>query len=235
MLADREGRLKDNPRQIKMEIFPCDDVDVNALLEELMDARHIIRYEVDGMRIIQIRKFKEHQNPHKNESPSTLPEQTLPLHPLREHSSNYASTPADSLIPDSCISDSLIPDSKASCSEPSGQSEPAAEVIRIPTNRTGEEFAVTEAHVSEFNQAYPSVDVQQVLREIRAWNVSNPTRRKTANGMLKHINSWLAREQNRGGNGHTPRARSPDKPMVSDVTEHNMAALHQLRKMEGRE
>jgi len=112
MMADREGRLKDNPKQIKMELCPCDDIDIDAVLTELATALHIIRYEAQGVKVIQIRKFIEHQNPHKNEPASTLPERDRALDTLREDSSNGASTPADSLIPDSLIPDSLNPERK---------------------------------------------------------------------------------------------------------------------------
>ncbi len=31
-IADREGRLEDRPKQIKMEVFPADNVDCNQLI-----------------------------------------------------------------------------------------------------------------------------------------------------------------------------------------------------------
>jgi hypothetical protein len=34
-LADREGRLEDRPKRIKMAIFPADNIDVDAALGEL--------------------------------------------------------------------------------------------------------------------------------------------------------------------------------------------------------
>jgi hypothetical protein len=103
MMADREGKLIDNPKQIKMELFPCDDWDCEELLNELKGAKHIIRYTVNGQRIIKIRKFLCHQNPHKNEPTSNLPDENGELDTLREDSRNGASNPADSLIPDSLI------------------------------------------------------------------------------------------------------------------------------------
>jgi hypothetical protein len=70
----------------------------------------------------------------------------------------------------------------------------------LPTGKNGDrssEFWVTSAMVEEFQALYPGVDVLQELREIRAWNIANPRRRKTKNGILRHINAWLAREQNK--------------------------------------
>lgn len=55
------GHLDDKPRQIKMRILPADDVDIDALLDELEQADRIVR---DGT-IITIPKFTQHQKPHK--------------------------------------------------------------------------------------------------------------------------------------------------------------------------
>lgn len=74
--ADREGRLEDRPRVLKIEIFPWDeDVDVDGLLN-LLAPHFIVRYEADGKRFIQIRQFVKHQRPNVRELPSTIPEPT---------------------------------------------------------------------------------------------------------------------------------------------------------------
>ena len=46
---------------------------VERLLTELARARFIVRYEHDGRRYIQVRRFAKHQNPHIKEAPSTIP------------------------------------------------------------------------------------------------------------------------------------------------------------------
>lgn len=69
-------------------------------------------------------------------------------------------------------------------------------LIDIPC--IGQEVAVHASMVTEWADTYPSVDVPQTLKEIRAWCIANPTRLKTPGGCHKFINSWLAREQNRG-------------------------------------
>lgn len=76
MLADREGRLEDRPKRIKGELFRFDSLDVEPLLAELEAYGFIARYEVNGLRLIQILAFGKHQNPHHRE-----PESTLPTHP----------------------------------------------------------------------------------------------------------------------------------------------------------
>lgn len=72
-LSDREGRLEDRPKQIKMEIFPADNVDVDKALNDLAGAELILRYAVGGKRYIQIVNFLKHQHPHYLEAPSTIP------------------------------------------------------------------------------------------------------------------------------------------------------------------
>lgn len=70
-------------------------------------------------------------------------------------------------------------------------------VIKIPLIGN-KEFDVPESYVAEMDALYPAVDVLQTLREIRAWNLSNPQKRKTQSGIKTHINRWLAKEQNHG-------------------------------------
>ncbi len=58
------------------------------------------------------------------------------------------------------------------------------------------EFPIVQKQIDEWQLLYPAVDVLQTLRNIRAWNQANPTRRKTKNGILRHVVAWLAKEQN---------------------------------------
>ena len=97
-LADREGRLDDKPKKIKMALFPADDLDINSALNELEKSGFIKRYIVNEAQYIQILTFKKHQNPHIKEPASTIPA------PCEHH----ASTMQAVLIPDSPL---LIPDS----------------------------------------------------------------------------------------------------------------------------
>ena len=72
--ADVEGRLKDDPEKLKVQIFPWDKVNSDKLLSEL-HPKFIIRYEVSGVRYIQIRTWKAHQriNGKEADSSSQLP------------------------------------------------------------------------------------------------------------------------------------------------------------------
>ena len=116
-IADREGRLEDRPKRIKAELLPYDDCNIDALLDALHSKGFILRYSVENQQLIQILAFTKHQNPHKNEVHSTLPQpeqhSTSTVQAQDKYSTSTVQTPeqhstnrADSLnlIPDSIIS-----------------------------------------------------------------------------------------------------------------------------------
>jgi hypothetical protein len=72
-MADREGRMEDRPRRIKMTIFPGDTIDVEPLLDGLAGKELIVRYEVEGAAYIWIPGFAKHQKPHHREVESVIP------------------------------------------------------------------------------------------------------------------------------------------------------------------
>lgn len=72
-IADREGRLEDRPRRIKVEVLPYDVCDVGDLLDELDRHGFITRYAVGDSRFIAIPTWHKHQSPHIKEQASTIP------------------------------------------------------------------------------------------------------------------------------------------------------------------
>lgn len=143
-VADREGRLEDRPKRIKMEVFPADVVDVDALLSSIEKEGLIRRYSGNGLNLIWIPGFREHQNPHKNEKSSDLPP-----HPedgfeaLLDNSSNGESDPAErgKMNPDSLNDDSgLLNDSGANA--PATPEKPKPKTKRA--TQVPDDFAVTE-------------------------------------------------------------------------------------------
>lgn len=94
--ADRDGRLKDRPKSLKIEILPYDDVDFDALLNTLQASGFIIRYEAQGERYIAIPSFLEHQKPHPKEASAAYPAPPKrPPKPVPEASMNHASVMHD--------------------------------------------------------------------------------------------------------------------------------------------
>lgn len=73
-LADREGRLENRPKKIKMELFPCDNYDVAEGLANLEQAGFIKCYQIEHFSVIQVVNFLLHQVPHGTEKDSELPD-----------------------------------------------------------------------------------------------------------------------------------------------------------------
>lgn len=93
---------------------------------------------------------------------------------------------------------SLSPDHKSEALAPSPSGVDAASAaISIPIN-DGSEYPIGQNLVDEWSRLYSDCDVMQTLKEIRGWNIANPSKRKTKSGILNHINRWLAKEHNRG-------------------------------------
>lgn len=72
-LADREGRLEDRPRRIKVSLFPYDNTEIEPLVSELEAFGFVQKYDVDGASYLSIPGFLEHQRPHPKEAQSLIP------------------------------------------------------------------------------------------------------------------------------------------------------------------
>lgn len=64
--ADDQGRLQDNKRLIHSQLFPVDDLDDNLIelaLKKFAGSGKIVRYSVDGKKVIQIKNWWKYQSP----------------------------------------------------------------------------------------------------------------------------------------------------------------------------
>lgn len=115
VLADRDGKLEDRPLRIKAETFPYrEGMDVDAMLNWLQSNGFITRYTANGYKCIKVLEFVKHQNPHKNESSSELPDPSIECTKPEEIGTKpeeIGITRADSLSSDSF---NLIPDNRNS-------------------------------------------------------------------------------------------------------------------------
>lgn len=79
--CDDEGRIKDSPCQIKMNIFPGDDYttdDIHCLLSELSVSELLKRYTVDNKSYLQVVGW-DHQKINRR-NPSRIPPPTKEIH-----------------------------------------------------------------------------------------------------------------------------------------------------------
>ncbi len=186
MLADREGRLEDRPKRIKMELFPADNFDAKTAIDELEQAGLIERYEVKGKRLISIPNFAAHQSPHHSEKWSQLPDKNGMYtvytkdgngkwHPCKvselrgsreTHGESTVDAPledgrnrSDTPNPDSLNPDSLNPDSpNPESTKASGDRQATAEQSKAKAapKHTDEDRDVAERMLRQVREIAPS-------------------------------------------------------------------------------
>lgn len=61
----------------------------------------------------------------------------------------------------------------------------------------GKKVAISKKQFEKWQELYPAVDVMQELKKMDGWLNANPTRIKTAKGIPRFVNSWLARQQDK--------------------------------------
>lgn len=106
---------------------------------------------------------------------------------------------------------------------------PSPVVASIPVvGKGGGEAPVTQADIDEWQSLFPAVDVPQEIRNIRAWNLANPSKRKTMEGYKKHIVTWLTKEQNKGG-----RQSQGVKPSPGAKLERTISNMQEWIAMQG--
>lgn len=72
--------------------------------------------------------------------------------------------------------------------------EPISQVV-FPT-KDGKDFVLKGNQYLAVKTAYPLLDIEHQLKQMKAWIVTNPERLKTFKGMPRFINSWLSRSAN---------------------------------------
>ena len=193
--ADRSGRFEWKPKTFKLRYLPGDSCDVDILAQELFDAGLVVLYVVDGKTFAEIPTFEKHQVINNRESESTIPPRVPHASTTRESGRKEGKEGKGK---------------EGGSAESQDDSTPAPAVVAIPlVDKT--EFPVTQPMVDEWSTTFPAVDVPQQLREMRAWCVANPTKRKTPRGINAFIVTWLGKEQDSGRGG---RRTGPNQPAI---------------------
>ena len=58
------------------------------------------------------------------------------------------------------------------------------------------EWILTQDKLDEFRAFFPGIDALVECRTALAWCINNSNRRKTANGMIRFLNTWMSKAQN---------------------------------------
>lgn len=71
--ADKAGRLKYEPKKLKVMIFPYDSINIEKLIAELSIKPFIQIYSENNVNYLQVINWDKHQNPHHTEKDSIIP------------------------------------------------------------------------------------------------------------------------------------------------------------------
>lgn len=200
--ADDAGRGDARPAIIKGRVFPLRErvsiKDIDAALQVLAARGCVSLYTVGGKPYFVFPGWVKHQRVRdcKPKFPEPPENATSP-----QVAASCRKLPQSAALIQSESESESESNPKNICAEPQAASTPPA--ILLPLNN-GTDYPVSVEQCHEWAGLYPAVDVMQQLRAMKGWLNSNPTKRKTQGGILRFINSWLAKEQDRGGARYSP-------------------------------
>lgn len=202
--ADDAGRGDARPAYIKGHVFPFRErvttKDIDAALHALAAGSCVTLYTVGGRPYYSFPSWAKHQRIRDCKPKYPGPEDA----DLRQSAAGCGKLPQPAadcggLRPESNpnpIQSESESNQKYIGTEPQAASMPP--VIFLPLN-DGAEYPVSQEQCHEWAGLYPAVDVIQQLRQMRAWLIANPRKKKTKSGINRFIVTWLSKEQDRGG------------------------------------
>ena len=101
----------------------------------------------------------------------------------------------------SSSSSSLSSVSQLSFFKPEKKVNEAVKVVIILPLNNANKYPIHENQVKQWMELYPAVDVMQQLRNMKGWFEANPAKQKTGEGILRFVNAWLTKHQDKGGVG----------------------------------
>ena len=206
--VDDYGCGSADPEILKGFVFPrrkgVTEGQIQKTLADLAMQGMILLYEVDGEPFFAFPNWRDHQRiqakKHKFPEPSDGE--------LRKVTVSHGESPSES----NPIQSNTNPNTNTNpyyCTEQTD----VGSVLNLPLN-DGSLFGITQDQVDKWAGLYPAVDIMQELRNMRGWLESNPKKRKTKTGILRFVNGWLSREQD--------KPHFDKKSNVRQTTFHNL-------------
>jgi len=75
--------------------------------------------------------------------------------------------------------------------------EPTEDIFIKLLLNDNSEFPISKNQVKEWIELYPAVNVDRELKKMKGWLSANRKRRKTKSGIIRFVNAWLARQQDK--------------------------------------
>ena len=184
--ADDEGIGRGNAVYIKSVVFPYDEnikvADITKALAEISANMSIIFYSDKGNEYYQLTGWDKWQTINRP-TPSRLPK------PSEIHINEYSLNNHGRLTPN--IKEKNIDKDNINML---GAEAPNKAIIELTLNDKSL-YPIYQENIDEWVSLYPSVDVMQELRNMKGWLLANDKKRKTKNGIMRFINSWLSNKQ----------------------------------------
>jgi len=175
---------------LKIQLFPCDDIDVEYSLDVLATRGLIVRYTVDGHRFIAIPTFEKHQNPHHREPESIIPgPDAVGAKTVQAHGKPGASPGLAVLTPDSGL---LTPDS---IEQTLGQTPPQNGGVVTAFERFWTLYPRKQAKGAAqkaFTKAATKTSTEAIIEGLRA---QLPTMSQQERQYIPHPATWLNAER----------------------------------------
>lgn len=228
-IADREGRLEDRPKRIRMTVFPADNVDCDAGIQALHDGGMVLRYTVAGVRYIQILEFAKHQKPHPRETQSVIPapegapKASLAPHAMVDPEQDQGSPEADLGSPEDdegFVGPGGLSDSRTlGLSEGEIPREPATAVeIAIAMRRAGVE--ANGSHPEVIAVAGQKVAIETVVAACEEAKTRLPGQRVPVTYVTQILATWAKRAAETEVRGAVPpQARASPYRSAADARE----------------
>jgi hypothetical protein len=166
-IADRRGLLEDKPRQIKNALLGYDDCDVDEMLGALNGAGFILRYKSDSKSYIKIKQFVKHQNPHRDEKATDIPEPSEILDKADLHHTSTVQAPClhhTSTEEAQPITGNLLPIT--------GNLLPIEATKELPSSEYAYEcahFRVKHEQFNKWSAIFRTIDVLESMRGMHVW------------------------------------------------------------------
>lgn len=207
MRADDDGFVS-SPRKI-MKMLGCGNDDLRILIER----KYVIYFESGVIVLsdwnINNNKIKgDRYKPTRFQNELSLLSQKSAVYGLK-NSLDTTWNHNDSIMePQSRVDKSRIDKNRINTlaqSVPEEPSTPKGKAIISLQLNTGKEYEVYEDQIKQWEEIYPGVNVTDQLRAMKGWCISNPTKRKTKNGINRFINGWLSKEQDKPKQGQAKK------------------------------
>lgn len=204
--TDDFGRLQGDVFTVKHQCYPASPRSLNEFASALAimnDVELLVWYAVAGKKYIQIPNFETHQQGLHKRTRSAFPR-------VPGDSGNNEELPEQLKGTEEKRTEGNLREEKKNGSSVTS-TEPA--VLTFPTiGVNGASWNLTKKQVTEWQSAFPGIDILAEAHKALAWLHANPGRRKTTRGMAAFLVNWFNRATDSGRSRTAPTLDLSGRP-----------------------